>query len=173
MKFFLLVLFLIPLGGFSQERTESICYPRYAVSDDRLNKLLGKELDEISDCLNDSVVLSFTVYLSRYEYSARVDTGLALEIAPFFTWNDVGKNYQGVTYIDGTRVFIRENEEQLWINKFDTLDCFDQRVIGDFETEMDEGSKELPNSIYQSIQCYFQLDDGNFVRKGKDCSCRQ
>jgi len=96
-----------------------------------------------------------------------------LEIAPFFTWKNVGRNHYGVTHIDSLIVFIRENESELWLKSSGSEICFNQKVIGDFKSDYFVGDNELPNSIYQSIKCYYRLENGVFVVNGEKCNCME
>ncbi|QNR25666.1 hypothetical protein [Croceimicrobium hydrocarbonivorans] len=171
MRYFHILLLIIPITCLSQKDSELICYSNYSITDKSLDGFLGEQLRELSACLNDSVVLSFTVYTSSFKNSTQIDTNIALEIAPLFTWGNVGRNYYGVTKVDGVMVFIRENERELFLQILETDTCVSQKVIGVFDPEFNESSTELPNSIYQSIKCYYRIENGVFVLQGRKCEC--
>lgn len=167
MRAYYLLLLLIPAQLVGQDSKELICYSRYSIVNDQLDSLVLSRLNEVRECLNDSVVLSFTVYISRYAYKDQIDTSVQFEIAPFFTWKNVGRNYRGLTNVEGVLVFIRENETGLWLQGLGTDTCVRQKVIGDFNADFWEDSDELPNSIYDCIRCIYRLENGVFVFQGR------
>jgi len=58
MKFFPLLLLFSSIGCVGQETSELICYPSYSITDDRLKILLREHVQDLTSCLNDTVVLS-------------------------------------------------------------------------------------------------------------------
>lgn len=182
--FVLLILILIATHSVKANE-DSSTVKQFAVVESThpgFSELLGKALGQFSKCLDTSLsapenVLAVTVWVTKSAYTGKVDTNIAFELVPFFSWSDLDFGYKGVFKLNTGYVFLREEVFAPWIRLTKDSVAINQNIIGKYGElwpieDTSRQVKSLPNYIYSSTFCKFVVEEKVFVESSQfPCEC--